>query len=169
MSDTWGNHVAIVVEGILRTPNDSAIIIPGLLLYKSLVKDHRVSLIIDSSSEDKTKEKIQYWLLMNSLTDHTKEIYWDDTDPEDPVERRLVQINRLRRDGPLSLVFESDTSVAASLLENGIPSFLFLHPKYSHPDARPDTQQELTPWNQLLAEQIRQREARATDTRFNDF
>lgn len=165
MGESWSNHVAIVVEGILRMPNDSSSIIPGLLLYKSLVKDHRVSLIFDSAA----KEKIQYWLLMNSMTDHIREIYWEETDPEDNVDRRLAQIGRLRQDGPLSLVFESDTEVATALLQRGIPSFLFLHPQYTHPDFRPDAKAPITPWSQLLAEQVRQREARATDTRLKDF
>lgn len=165
MVESWSNHIAIVVEGILRMPNDSASIIPGLLLYRSLVKDHRVSLIIDSAN----KERVQYWLLMNGMTDHTKEIYWDETDPEDTIARRIAQIGRLRQDGPLSLVFESDTSVAAALLERGIPSFLFLHPQYTHPEFRPDAKAPITPWAELLAEQTRQIEARATDTRINDF
>lgn len=163
--ESWSNHVAIVVEGILRMPNDSAPIIPGLLLYKSLVKDHRVSLILDSSA----KEKIQYWLLMNGLTDHTREIYWEQDDPHDVVSRRISQVGRLRQDGPLSIVFESDPAVSAALLKRGITSFLFVHPKYMHPDFRPDAETTITPWAELVAEQTRQMEARATDTRLNEF
>lgn len=165
MAEQWGNHVAIVVEGILRQPNDSSSIISGLLVYKSLVKDHRVSLIIDTAA----REKVQYWLLMNSLTEHVNEIYWEVGDPEDVVERRLVQIARLRTQGPLSLVYESNTSVAARLLEEGIPSFLFLHPQYTHPEFRPGHTSEAKPWNDLLAEKVRQQEARATDDRLKEF
>lgn len=165
MAESFSNHVAIVVEGILRQPNDSSVIIPGLLLYKSLVKDHRVSLIFDSSA----KEKIQYWLLMNSLTDHVNEIYYEDIDPEDAPSRRLAQIGRLRKQGPLTLVFESNTEVAATLLERSIPTFLLLHPVYSHPDFRPGRSTEPTPWDKVVAEKVRQQEARATDTRLNDF
>lgn len=165
MGESWGNHVAIVVNGILRQPNDSSVIISGLLVYKSLVKDHRVSLIIDSAA----KEKVQYWLLMNGLTDHVNEIYWDETDPEDTGQRRLRQVARLRKQGPLSLVYESDTEAATKLLQAQIPTMLFLHPQYTHPDFRPGHSSEPTPWNDLLAEQVRQQEARATDTRLLDF
>jgi len=165
MAETWGNHVAIVVNGVLRQPNDSSVIIPGLLIYKSLVKDHRVSLIIDSAA----KEKVQYWLLMNGLTDHVNEIYWEETDPDDDGARRLRQVARLRRQGPLSLVYESDTAVATKLLQAQIPTMLFLHPTYTHPDFRPGPAKEPTPWDSLLAEKIRQQEARATDTRLLDF
>lgn len=165
MAETWGNHVAIVVNGVLRQPNDSSVIIPGLLIYKSLIKDHRVSLIIDSAA----KEKVQYWLLMNGLTDHVNEIYWDEADPVDPGTRRLRQISRLRRQGPLSLVYESDTAVALKLIQAQIPVMLFLHPTYTHPDFLPGHSSEPTPWNDLVAEAVRQQEARATDTRLQDF
>ena len=163
--ESWGNHVAIVVEGILRQPNDSGSIISGLLLYKSLVKDHRVTLIFDSSN----KEKIQYWLLTNSLTEHIGEIYWEIADPEEVGARRISQIGRLRSSGPLSVVFESDTTAATALMNVGIPTFLYLHPQYMHPEFRPGHTTEPTPWNQLLAEKIRQQEARATDTRLSTF
>jgi hypothetical protein len=165
MADNWGNHVAITVTGILKQPNDLSVIIPGLLLYKSLVKDHRVSLIIDSAA----KEKVQYWLLMNSLTDHVNEIYWEDSDPEDVGKRRLVQVGRLRRQGPLSVVYESDVAAALSLLKAQIPTMLFLHPQYTHPDFMPKDTAEPTPWSELVAEKVRQQEARATDTRLKDF
>lgn len=161
MGDNWGNHVAIVVEGILKTPNDSSSVMSGVLLYKSLVKDHRVSLIIDSPR----KESSQYWLLMNSFIDHVKEIYREVDDPEDIADRRLMQIARLKADGPVSAVFESDAEAAAALLEYGVPAFLYLHPQYTHPEHRPDAQGELTPWSQIMAEQVRQKEARAADIR----
>lgn len=146
-------------------PYDSAPIMPGLLLYKSLVKTHRVSLIIDSAAKD----KVQYWLLMNSFTDHTGEIYWDIDDPTDTADRRIAQVGRLRKEGPLSLVVESDMNVSAALLRAGVPSFLFLHPQYIHPDFLPGKKKEITPWNELYAETVRQQEARATDTRLKDF
>lgn len=167
MPESWGNHIAIVVEGILRQPNDSSPIMSGLMLYSSLVKDHRVSLIIDTSSD--AKKKVQYWLLMNGMTDHIKEIYWEDTDPEDDAERRIAQVGRLRQDGPLSFVLESNTECATELLKAGIPSFLYLHPQYMHPEHRPGNSPNIKPWDELLAEQMRQREARATDIRLSQF
>lgn len=165
MAENWGNHVAIAVDGVLRQPNDSSVIIAGLLIYKSLVKDHRVSLIFDTS----TREKTQYWLLMNGMTDHVGEIYWETHDPEDTVARRLKQVARLRVDGPLSAVYESNTEVAAKLLEAGIPTFLFLHPQFTHPEFRPDHQPEPTPWSEMVEEMRRQREAKAQDIRPTDF
>jgi hypothetical protein len=106
---------------------------------------------------------------MNSLTEHVNEIYWDDMDSEDIVIRRMAQIGRLRKQGPLSMVYESDTEAATRLLQAQIPTMLFLHPQYTHPDFRPGHSTEPTPWNNLLAEKVRQQEARATDTRLLDF
>jgi hypothetical protein len=78
-------------------------------------------------------------------------------------------VGRLRQDGPLSLVFESSTDAAAALLERGIPSFLFLHPQYTDPAFRPGHVDVITPWSKVVAEKKRQQEARATDTRLNEF
>lgn len=165
MTESWGNHVAIVVDGVMRSPNDVAPIIPGLLIYKSLVKTHRVSLIIDSAA----KEKVQYWLMVNGFTDHTNEIYWEADDPENVVERRVAQVGRLRKTGPLSLIIEADMEVCTEMFNIGVPTLLFLHPQYAHPAFRPGSVTEVTPWATLYAEQIRQREARATDTRLKEF
>lgn len=165
MAEQWGNHVAITVEGVLKHPSDNSVIIPGLLLYKSFVKDHRVSLIFDSNN----KEKIQYWLIMNGLTDHVGEIYWEDHDSDDIEKRRIAQIGRLKSQGNLGLVYEADMRAAKALLNAGVPTMLFLHPQYAHPEFRPGYQSEATPWSDLVAEKIRQQEARAMDTRLNEF
>lgn len=165
MPEQWGNHVAIVVEGILKHPSDNSVIIPGLLMYKSFVKDHRVSLIFDSNN----KEKIQYWLIMNGLTEHVGEIYWEDHDPDDKEKRRLAQVARLKTGGMLAMVYEADMDAARALLNAGVPTMLFLHPQYAHPEFRPGYTSEATPWDDLVAEKTRQQEARAMDTRLNDF
>lgn len=162
--ESWSNHIAIVVDGIMRQPNDEGVIIPGFLLYKSLVKDHRVTLIIDSAQ----RKSIHNWLVINGLTDHTREVYWEDTDPDDVSDRRIAQIGRIRVNSPLAMVYESNAEVAARLLNAGIPTFLLLHPSYTHPEFRPGHANEPTPWNQILTEVKRQQEARATDTRLKD-
>lgn len=165
MTESWGNHVVIAVEGVMRTAEDAAPIMAGLLLYKSLVKTHRVTLVIDNPNS----MFIQHWLMINGFIDHTNEIYCEPDDPEDIVERRVAQIGRIRSNGPLSLLIESNTDVATKTLSIGIPTFLFLHPQYIHPDFRPDAQLEVTPWETLLNEQKRQREARARDERLKEF
>jgi hypothetical protein len=165
MTESWGNHVGIVVNGVMKGDNDVAPIIPGLLLYRSLVKTHRVSLIIDESN----RMQIQYWLKVNGFIDHTNEVYFEVDDPIDVVERREAQISRLRSTGSFSLLIESDMRVAKRMLETGVPTFLFLRPQYTHPDFDPNAQFEVTPWESILNEQIRQREARANDERLKEF
>jgi len=130
---------------------------------------HNKGLITYAGKDSAAKEKVQYWLLMNGLTDHVNEIYWDETDPDEVGTRRLRQVSRLKRQGPLSLVYEADTEAATALLKSQIPTMLFLHPTYTHPDFRPGHSSEPTPWNELVLEKVRQQEARSTDTRLQDF
>lgn len=163
MSD-WGNNIAMSVDGILRNPNDSAPIMSGVLLYYSLVKSHRVTLIFDTAARD----KVQHWLRINNMTEHAGEIYWELEDPEDIVERREKQLGKIRAQGSLSLMVESDPSVAEMLLVKGIPTLLYLHPSYMRPEHRPDYEEEITPWGSLLDEVKRQRTMRSMDTRLND-
>lgn len=161
MSDSWGSHIAITVEGVLKMPNDESPIMAGILLYKSLCQSHRVSLILDGNN----RQRLQYWLVVNSLTDHVGEVYWEKSDPEDRVKRRLNQVNRLKREGPLSMVIEADMDVVAALFKSGTPSMMYMHPTYLHPDFHPSAKTVVTPWADLYAEQKRQREARAADDR----
>lgn len=162
--NNWGNTVVMSVDGILRNPNDSAPIMSGVLLYHSLVKSHRVNLVFDTAA----REKVQHWLRINNLTEHAGEIYWELDDPEDIVERRELQIARIRAQGSLSLMVESNPAVAEMLLVKGIPTLLYMHPSYMRPEHRPDYQEEITPWGSLLEEVKRQRTMRSMDTRLND-
>lgn len=154
--ESWGNHIAIVVEGILKQPNNEAPIISGLLLYKSLVKTHRISLIFDGAG----KNIIHHWLLKNGIVEHTGEIYVETTDPTEIGPRRIAQVQRLTRNGPLAMVIESDVEAAVSLLEKQIPTLLYLHPSFTHHEHRPDYKGSPKPWNDVVDELKRQQEAR---------
>ncbi len=160
----WTSNIAIVVDGVLRAPNDNAVIMSGALVYHSLVKTHRVTLIIDSMA----KEKVQYWLRVNGLFDHADEVYYEVGDPEDTPERRIQQIKKVKQHGALSFVMESDTEVVEKLHEHGIPAMLYVHPKYMLPDHRPGFEETVTPWNSLVATVRKEREMRAMDVRLND-
>lgn len=164
MDAEWSANVAMAVDGVLRAPNDNAMIMSGALLYHSLVKSHRVTLIIDSMA----KERVQYWLRVNGLVDHADEVYYEVGDPEDTPSRRIQQIKKVKQHGALAFVVESDTEVAELLHEHGIASMLYVHPKYMLPDHRPGFKEEVTPWNSLVATVRKERELRALDVRLND-
>jgi len=160
----WSANIAMVVDGILRAPNDNAMIMSGALLYHSLVKSHRVTLIVDSMA----REKVQYWLRVNGLVDHADEVYYEVGDPEDICDRRKLQLQKLRQHGAVSFVVESDTEAAEMFHEIGVPVMLYVHPKYMKPEHRPGFKQEVTPWNSLVTTVRKEREMRAMDVRLND-
>ena len=160
----WSANIAIAVDGVLRAPNDNAAIMSGVLLYHSLVKSHRVTLIIDSMA----KEKVQYWLRVNGLCDHVAEVYYEVGDPEDSSERRIQQIKKVKQHGALAFVIESDTEVVEKLHEQGVPAMLYVHPKYMLPDHRPGFAETVTPWNSLVSTVRKEREMRAMDVSLND-
>lgn len=154
--ESWGNHIAIVVEGVLKQPHSESLIIAGVTLYKSLVAGSRVSLIFDGPQKNTT----HHWLMVNRLLEHTGEVYQETTDPVGQGPKRVAQVTRLLRQGPLALVLESDTEAAAALLERQIPTFLFLHPSFTHPEHRPDYKAPRSPWSDVVSELGRQKEAR---------
>ncbi len=160
----WSANVAIVVDGVLRAPNDNAAIMSGALLYHSLVKSHNVTLIVDSMA----KSQVQYWLRMNGMVDHSGEVYYEVGDPEDAPERRKIQVRKIKQHGALAFVVESDTEVAEALHEIGVPTMLYVHPKYMLPDHRPGFEEVVTPWNSLVATVRKEKEMRAMDVRLND-
>lgn len=160
----WSANVAMVVDGILRAPNDNAVIMSGALLYHSLVKSHRLILIIDSMA----KEKVQYWLRVNGFFDHADEVYYEVGDPESVVDRRKLQLQKIRQNGAVSFVVESDTEATEMFHEIGVPVMLYVHPKYMKPEHRPGFTQEVTPWNSLVDTVRKEREMRAMDVRLDD-
>lgn len=160
----WTSNIAMVVDGILRAPNDSAVIMSGALLYHSLVKSHRVTLIVDSMA----KEKVQYWLRVNGFFDHAGEVYYEVGDPENVVDRRKLQLQKIRQHGGLAFVVESDTEATEMFHDIGVPVLLYVHPKYMKPEHRPGFSQEVAPWNSLVSTVRKEREMRAMDVRLND-
>lgn len=161
----WAANVALVVEGVLKPYDDNNAIGSGVLLYKSLVLLHRVTLVIDH----RDKAVTQHWLKMNGLIDHAAEVYYEVGDPEDVAERRDYQIKRMRQSGPVNYVVESDPYVVEKLFGNGVPAFLFASPGYMRPEHRPGTKEELTSWDSLMATVLREKELRANDARLKEF
>jgi len=164
-SAEWTANVAMVVEGLIKPYDDSNAIAAGVLLYKSLVLLHRVTLVIDH----RDKAVTQHWLKMNGLIDHAAEVYYEVGDPEDVAERRDYQVKRMKQSGPVNYIIESDPYVAEKMLEMGTPCFLYVHPEYSRPEHRPGKKEELTSWDSLMATVMREKELRANDARLREF
>lgn len=161
----WTANVALVVEGVLKPYNENFPLPAGVLLYRSLVLNHRVTLIIDH----RDKAATQHWLKMNGLIDHAAEVYYEVGDPDDAADRRDYQIKRMKQNGPLNYLVESDPKVVERMLEIGVPTFFYVHPEYMRPEHRPGKKEELTSWDSLMATVLREKELRANDARLKEF
>jgi hypothetical protein len=142
--------VAIVIEGVLQREVGDAVIHQGQRLYWGLMETYKVALVTD----DTDAAPVQHWLRVNGFNKHPYLITANVLDSEDEGQRRLQQISRLRQAGcNVELVIEPNPQVAAYLMANGIPKF------------RPDYQESVTPWSELVGEVERQRALREEDTR----
>ncbi|RZU35991.1 hypothetical protein EV284_3474 [Streptomyces sp. BK022] len=154
--------VAIVIEGVLMREVGDAVITQGQRLYWGLMESYKVALITD----DTDVEPVQHWLKVNGFNKHPYLIPAHLKDPEDEGQRRLKQISRLRQAGcNVELVIEPNPQIAAYLMAHGIGVLNYLHPNYSNPRFRPDYQDTVTPWSELVGEVERQRALREEDPR----
>jgi hypothetical protein len=154
--------VAIVIEGVLGRNVGDGVIDQGQRLYVGLMQTYRVALITDRSDI----EAVQYWLRINGFDKHPYLMTANLKDPDDPGERRMRQISRLRQAGcSVELLIEPDPLVAAHVMGNGVAVLNYLHPNYSNPRFRPDYKETVTPWNAIAEEVDRQRALREEDDR----
>lgn len=154
--------VAIVLEGVLRREVGEGTIGQGVRLYAGLMETYKVALITDNDDVDQVK----HWLRVNGLSKHAYLIPPALKDPEDPAERRMAQISRLRQAGcTVELLIEPNPLIAAHVMKQGIAVLNYLHPSYANPRFRPDFREEVTPWSELVVEVERQRALREEDQR----
>lgn len=156
------SSVAVLsLEGVLQQEVTSGPIQPGVMLYHGLKSVYRLAVVIDQP-----REKALIWLMQNGLREHAYTVLHEPTDPDDPAERRLVQLQRLRGRGvSIGLFVDRDPDTVAKAMSAGIPSLLFVHPAYARPEHRPDHSDAPTPWGNLADEMDRQALLRSGDTR----
>jgi hypothetical protein len=154
--------VAIVVEGVLAKEVGQAVIHQGQRLYWGLMETYKVALITD----DTDIEPVNYWLRVNGFNKHPYITPAKLRDPEDPGERRMQQISRLRQAGcSVELLIEPDPTIAAHVMAHGVAVLNYLHPNYASPRFRPDYKETVTPWSVLREEVERQQALREEDQR----
>ena len=155
-------QIGFVLDGVLRRINDQAALNPnGLMLFEGLKPFGRVTFFADGYSRD--RNVIEHFLKFHRISDYVDIDITVPSDGADTVARRLTQINRLRRTGPVSFVVEPDPKVAAALLAEGVPTLLYLHPQYTVPSWRPDFSGRLRRWDDLVTETERQVSLRADE------
>lgn len=152
----------MTVEGVIRQNNGDGVIHQGQLLYHALASTSKVALVSNSLHED----KVEYWLRINGFRDHAYLFCARTDDPFEVAGSRLRQIRSVTdTQHAVDLVIDPDPEIAAALMHEGIPTMLFLHPRYSRPEFRPDHEEEVTPWDRLVAEVDSQALLRTADTR----
>lgn len=156
------SQIGFALDGVLRRISDSQAMDPnGRLLFEGLKNLGRITFLADGFSKDRTF--IEHFLRMNRVTDYVDIDISVLSDGPDTVSRRMAQINRLRRTGPVTFMVEPDPKIAAATLADGIPTLLYLHPQFTVPSWRPDFTGRLRRWDDLVAETDRQETLRADE------
>lgn len=135
----------LTLHGVLQQPN-GAPNPQGLSLYRALASVGRLVVL---GGLDRAKD--EWFLATHDLRDHVN--FVPESIEKHPTElgRRRAQIGTLRAQGShIELVVEPDPEIVAALHEDGLPTLLYLHPRFTQPAFRPDYKSEATPWNQLV-------------------
>jgi rRNA-processing protein FCF1 len=152
--------VLIFLDGVIRKPKDQSIILAGSAIYKSFNENYRVILIADN------KERADIWLKSNNLAKKMDDIFQIvDTPLDDP---KLLTVEVLRSKGMIDFVVTEDPELAKKLLEVGIPVLMFLNPRYTRPEFRPDSPEGVRSWASITEELDKQQGLYIEDRRLSE-
>ena len=146
--------VLVFLDGVMRKDIGSPIT-QGVALFRSLQGQRRTVILCDK------KEDVEVWLRQNNIMKVDDLVSYEDAKTESEVE--LVEYCRSR--GYIDCVVTADPEVATELLERGIISLLFVHPKYIRPEFRPDSRRGIKSWEDLQTELEKQEELYREDPR----
>ena len=149
--------VLIFLDGVLRKHTDKSPIFEGLNLYKGMNEVNRVVVL----TED--KEKAEVWFKSNTLNAKLDDIVGPSTIVSDNP--RLQQVLDNQSKGKVELVVTDDSDLAKDLLELGITTLVFISPKYSRPEFRPDAKEGVKSWLNIIDELDRQQGLYSEDPR----
>lgn len=142
--------ILIACEGVLRTPV-GAPIQEGITLYRAMCAVSRVVLCLDTPLPN-----VDRWLRDRGLTQHDHAM--DSSVGYAGVDLRMRQIDIERVNGNIDLLIEPNPDRAATALQKGVTTLLFLPPKYMRPEFRPDLGRRVKPWAVIAAELEAQKE-----------
>jgi hypothetical protein len=149
--------VVVFVDGIMRRERDQSIIMEGVALYKSLNETNRVILICEDA------ERTDIWLKTNNLAKKLDDIVGI---VDTPLDRpKLLTVESIRSKGKIDYVVTEDTELARQLIEVGVPVLVFLNPRYTRPEFRPDGREGKKSWVDINEELDRQQGLYDDDTR----
>ena len=137
--------VLVFLDGVLKKDGGSPIA-QGTALFRSL-KEQRRTLILC-----KNKAHTEVWLKENNILSIDDLVSGDELGIDD--EFNLVEYCRSK--GYVDIVVTADVDLSHRLLEAGIHTILYLDPKYTRPEFRPDDPRGKRSWDDLQAELDRQ-------------
>ena len=152
--------VLVFVDGVIRRPADHSIILDGSAIYKSFNENYRVLLITDD------KEKTDIWLKKQNLAKKIDDIVQIEDSPLGDNAFRTVE--RERSKGKIDFVMTDDVELTRKLIEAGIPTLVFLNPRYTRPEFRPDTRTGVKSWEAITDEMDKQQEIYREDARLSE-
>ena len=152
--------VLVFVDGVIRRPADHSIILDGSAIYKSFNENYRVLLITDD------KEKTDIWLKKQNLAKKIDDIVQIEDSPLGDNAFRTVE--RERSKGKIDFVMTDDVELTRKLIEAGIPTLVFLNPRYTRPEFRPDTRTGVKSWEAITDELDKQQEIYREDVRLSE-
>ena len=148
------------MDGVIRKPRDLSVIMDGAAIFKSFNENYRVILITDD------KEKTDVWLKSNNLAKKIDDIVQIvDTPLDNP---RLLTVEVQRSKGKIDFVVTDDPELSKDLIEIGIPVLVFLNPRYTRPEFRPDTRVGVRSWEQITDELDKQQGIFIEDKRLSE-
>ena len=109
------------------------------------------------------KEKAEVWFKSNTLNAKLDDIVGPSTIVSDNP--RLQQVLDNQSKGKVELVVTDDSNLAKDLLEIGITTLVFISPKYSRPEFRPDAREGVKSWTNIIDELDRQQGLYSEDPR----
>ena len=122
-----------------------------MALYHALCASTRVVVCLDGP-----RHEAEQWLRNHGLTAHADVIDTSMAFAGTDLRERQLAVERAR--GGVDMLVEADPERAASALQKGITTMLFLPPNYIRPEFRPDLTRKIKPWATIAAELDAQKE-----------
>lgn len=152
--------VLVFLDGVIRRRADHSIILDGAAIYKSFNENYRVLIVTDD------KEKTDIWLKTNNLAKKIDDIVEiEDTPLGDAM---FYTVERERAKGKIDFVVTEDSDLTKRLIEVGIPVLVFLNPRYTRPEFRPDTRSGIKSWGLITEELDKQQGLYLDDNRLDE-
>lgn len=155
---------AVIILEALRPAARDGIDPLAQQLYETLKGHFRVVLLDTAAASD-----TQHWLSIHDITGYVR-AYTPPADfaPRTVAEGRLRLLAAIRNVDSADLVIEVDPLCAAEEIRAGYTVMLYASPQYLLDIWHPDHPKEPRPWDEIVGEIERQRQAKADDVRLKN-